>query len=265
MSLAAFRLRAATLLRARGMAGTLLAAGAALWAGTLPGSVELPEAALHAAGIVLVLAFARGSVGWELRNGAALLWLQRPGRPAVLYGGRLATLAVVVPLVHLLLGTVLVGAGRVAAPSFGAAVAILLTDLALLAVAFTVSAAGPPLEPLVASAMMLLLAAPGVEAFLRPDAYGAWGPVLSALRFPTLEIQAVRSALDGGSPPTVGDVVRLAGFLCGGGGAGLLLVEARVGGFSRILRSLRRSVPARTRSRRPRSRRPPPPPSAPPP
>mgnify|MGYP006281674721 CR=1 FL=1 len=246
---------AGALIRARAGWAMVIASAAALWASRLPGAAELPGLPAFLSGIVLALFFARGAVAQEFRSGAALLWLQRPVRPWVLYGSRAAVLALLLLGCHLVVVAVLAAAGLFEPPTTrGALVGLALTDLSILAVGFGVAAAGPPLESLVAVLVVLALATVAPDAHLDPEAFGTLAPWLAAVRLPVLEIRAVTSWLDGAAgPPDPGELARPflkpAVWLA----AALVVVELRAGGLRN---------PARPN---PRRREPPTPPRSPPP
>lgn len=219
----------AALVRARLPWVAFLVPGAGLYPRTLPEGAALPGMGLVLCGAVLALLFTTGTVAGEGRTGAALLWIQKPGRPAVYWGGRLAVVVALVVVAHALGGLALILAGLVAtAPSGGAVMALALADLAVVAVAFAVAAAGIRMEAVVSVVIVLALAGLGTEAVASPGAFGAWGPWLAALRFPVLELQALRLWVDGsGTLPAGSALLRVALYPAAWSGAGLALVELR--------------------------------------
>jgi hypothetical protein len=230
----------------------VVASAAALWAGRSPGAVELPGLPAFLAGFVLALFFARGAVAQDFRSGAALLWLQQPVRPWVRYGSRAAILALLLLGCHLVAVAVLSAAGLVEAPTtHGALLGLVLTDLSILAVALAVSAVGPPLETLVATLVVLVLATVAPDAHLDPGPFGALAPWLAAVRLPVLEIRALTSWLDGAAGrPDAGQLLRP--FLQPGMwlAATLVVVELRAGRLRNPARPTprRREPPAPRRS-----------------
>lgn len=260
MTREAFLLETTALLRSRAPWALAVAAAAALWARTFPAAAEIPELETSLAGAVLVILLARGSGARDVRTGAALLWLQRTGRPAGRYGARLAAVAFLAVLGHGTVAVGLSGLGVVPLPATaGVAARLVLVDLSVVAVAFAVAAVGPPLEALWTVALLLLLAGPAVDALLDPAAGGALAPALAAVRFPALEIRALERWLDGGVRPGTWTAARPFLHLAGWSALGLLLLELRAG----LLRLPRRTGAATRVRDGSRSPRPPPPRAAP--
>lgn len=223
-------LAARALMRARIRWVAAGAVGATLYARVHPGMRVLPEAALVLSGCLVALVLAHGVVERDLRAGATLLWLQKPGRAGTFYAGRLATLALMVPAVHALVGLALVGAGLVpTAPSPGLAVTLALLDLAVVSTAFCMSAAGVPLAPLAAVLWIVLVGLPGADAALDPSRFGALNPWLAFPRFPVLELRGLRGWMEGASAAPPGSaLLRPLLYPLAGAALGVILVEARL-------------------------------------
>lgn len=221
---------ARALVRARIPWVVLAAAGAALYPRIHPGLRAIPEAGLVLAGCAVALVLSHGAVERRLHAGPALLWIQKPGRPATFYAGRLGILVLLVYGVHGLtgLGLAWTGSGPTA-PSPGLLATLALLDLAVVSVAFCLSAAGVPLAPLAALLCIVFLGLPGADAALDPRRFGAWNAFVSFQRFPVLEIRALRRWMESGGPaPSPTALARPLLYAGAWVVLGVILVEARL-------------------------------------
>lgn len=205
-------------------------AGSALYPILHPGMRTLPEAPLVLSGCFVSLVLTHGVVDRDLQAGAALLWLQKPGRAGTFYASRLAVLALVVLAAHALAALVLAGAGLVpGVPSGGLAATLALLDLAVVSVTFFASAAGVPLAPLAAALWIVLLGLPGADAALEPGRFGPWNGWLAFQRFPVLELRLLRGWLEGaGALPPSSALLRPLLYPLVWAALGVIWVEARL-------------------------------------
>ena len=226
----------ATRLRLRGAGALLLGLGAGLWPLALPEGALPPEVGMRVgttlAGAVVALVVTYGAVSRDVRSGALLLWIQKPGRPAAHYGTRLLTFLALTLLLHATLGASLAMAGSAVAPrSAGTVASLVLADLSAVALVFLVSALGPPVEALVSLLVLALLLLVAPAAFVEPESFGRWAPALGTLRAPTVETVALARWIDGlGVRPTAPALLRPLLYPAAVVGAALLLVELRVRG-----------------------------------
>lgn len=213
--------RGETLVRRRGALIGLLGAGALVLtaagarnSGPLAGGEEPALAILVPMSVVLAAVACAGVAAPELRRGAALLWLQKPGVGARLYVGRLGERLIL----GLCLGLLLAGAqaavlgvalGHHRAGAFLATAIPVLPFLVILggAVTWVMSAAGAEGDAALALLFLplwMLSATLVGEWTTLPEAVGRWVEVTAP---PRAMLVSLLSLGDGGGVPEVVDVV----------------------------------------------------------